>query len=120
MEVSSRASVSLSEEPLLILASEGTIIDLSPAAETLLESRRESLVGRKAQELVEFVDIPHTRRKLQAAENRRERQLKGAIRLKGRKAADAWVYVRVELPPASAPRREYVVSLKKLDTGLTR
>lgn len=116
---SSKDLVSTTKEPVLILASEGTILDLSPAAEEFLESRRESLVGRKVQELVEGVDLPHARRKLQAAVNRRERQLKGAIRLKGRKGSDAWVYVRVELPPASATEREYVVALKKLDAGAT-
>ncbi len=117
---SSKDLVSQTKEPVLILASEGTILDLSPAAEAFLEERRESLVGRKAQEFVEGVDLPHARRKLQAAVNRRERQLKGAIRLKGKKGADAWVYVRVELPPASASQREYIVALKKLDPGVTK
>ncbi len=117
---SSKDLVSQTKEPVLILASEGTILDLSPAAEAFLEERRESLVGRKAQEFVEGVDLPHARRKLQAAVNRRERQLKGAIRLKGKKGPDAWVYVRVELPPISAAQREYVVALKKLDAGITK
>ncbi len=118
--LSSKELISQTKEPVLILASEGTILDLSPAAEAFLESRRESLVGTKAQALVEGVDLPHARRKLQAAVNRRERQLKGAIRLKGRKGPDAWIYVRVDLPPASATEREYVVALKKLDSGVTR
>ena len=120
MNPSSKDLVKENKEPVLILASEGTILDLSPAAEAFLESRRESLVGRKVQELVELVDLPHARRKLQAAVNRRERQLKGAIRLRGRKGPDAWVYVRVELPPASATERGYVVALKKLDAGTVK
>lgn len=119
-ELSGKGGVTQSQKSVLILASEGTILDLSPGAEALLESRRESLVGRKAQELVEYTDIPHVRRKLQAAVNRRDRQLKGAIRLKGRKGADAWVYVSVELPLASSATKEYVLALKKLDNGLAR
>ena len=110
-----RKTLENSVEPLLILASEGTILDLSPAAEAILETRRESLVGRKAQDLVEHTDLHHARRKLQAAVNRRDRELKGAIRLKGKKGTDAWVQVKVELPPASEANREYIVALRKFD-----